>query len=123
MKSFKSILIFALFLSFQIVAQEKLDETPKVKGGIQELAKNIKYPESAKKEGIMGKVLVKAVIDENGDVLETEILKSVTKDLDAAAVKAVKLTKFTPGVMDGKSVKAEVTIPISFKLDEKKKKS
>ncbi|MCW8850604.1 MAG: energy transducer TonB, partial [Melioribacteraceae bacterium] len=81
------------------------------------------YPESAKKEGIMGKVMVKAVIDENGKVIETEVLKGVNPELDEAAVNAVKLTKFIPGVMDGKNVKAEVTIPISFKLDANKKKS
>jgi len=38
-------------------------------------------------------------------------------------VKAVKLTKFVPGVKDGKKVKAEVTIPIKFKLDNSKEKS
>jgi len=121
MRIIKSILILTLIMAFTLNAQDKLDEMPKIKGGMGELAKNIKYPEAAKKEGIMGKVLVKAVIDENGNVTETEVVKSVDIDLDKAAVAAVKMTKFVPGVKDGNNVKSEVTIPIKFKLDGKKK--
>lgn len=121
MRIIKSILILTLIMAFTLNAQDKLDEMPKIKGGMGELVKNIKYPEAAKKEGIMGKVFVKAVIDENGNVLKAKVVKSVNQDLDAAAVKAVKMTKFEPGVKDGKNVKAEVTIPIKFKLDGKNK--
>ena len=118
MKTIKIMTMLLFVLSCSIFAQEKLDKMPSIKGGIAELAKNIKYPESAKKEGIMGKVFIKAIIDENGRVTEVEVVKSVNPELDEAAVNAVKLTKFIPGVMDGKNVKAEVTIPISFKLDD-----
>ena len=117
MKTIKIITMLLFVLSCSNFAQEKLDKMPSIEGGITELAKNIKYPESAKKEGIMGKVMVKAVIDANGRVANAEVVKGVNPELDEAAVDAVKLTKFIPGVMDGKNVKAEVTIPISFKLD------
>lgn len=118
MKILKLVSMIVFVISCSTFAQEKLDKMPSIEGGIAELAKNIKYPESAKKEGIMGKVMVKAVIDERGKVIETEVLKGVNPELDEAAVNAVKLTKFIPGIMDGKNVKAEVTIPISFKLDD-----
>ncbi|MFZ1289063.1 MAG: energy transducer TonB [Melioribacteraceae bacterium] len=123
MKNFKKVIFLIIISSFIVFAQEELDKMPEIKGGIQELAKNIKYPESAKVEGIEGKVLVKAVIDEVGNVESAEVEKSVNKDLDEAAISAVKLTKFTPGEKDGKFVKAEVVIPIKFKLDSKKEKS
>lgn len=123
MKTFKVVLTLIFILSVSTFAQEELEKMPTVKGGMQELAKNIKYPETAKKEGITGKVFVKAMIDENGDVVKTEVVKSVDKDLDVAAIGAVQHTKFTPGVKDGKNVKAEITIPINFKLDDCKKKS
>ena len=122
MKLIKVILTMSILLTISTFAQEELEKTPSIKGGIQELAKNIKYPEAAKKEGIMGKVLVKALIDENGNVSKTEVIKGVDEELDAAAMKAVKMTKFEPGVKDGKNVKAEVTIPIMFKLDDSKEK-
>lgn len=123
MKILKTLLALLILFSFAVNAQEELDKMPEIKGGIQELAKNIKYPKVAKEEGITGKVLVKAVIDENGNVAQTEVVKGVDKALDEAAVEAVKMTKFSPGAKDGKNVKAEVTIPIMFKLDDKKEKS
>ena len=121
MKTIISILILLILLSFNAYAQKDLDEMPKIKGGVAELAKNIKYPKTAKKEGIMGTVFVKAVIDKRGNVAEATIEKSVDEALDKAAIKAVKMTKFIAGIKDGKKVKAEVTIPIKFKLDDKKK--
>ncbi|MCB0750926.1 MAG: hypothetical protein KDC52_05590, partial [Ignavibacteriae bacterium] len=64
MKTLKLIVIALFVFTISNYAQEEIDKMPEIKGGIQELAKNIKYPESAKKEGIMGTVFVKAVIDE-----------------------------------------------------------
>lgn len=120
MKNLNKIFIILMFSSIIIFAQEELDKMPEIEGGIQELVKNINYSESAKKEGIEGKVFVKAIINEDGNVESTEIIKSENKDLNEAAISAIKLTKFIPGEKDGKFVKAEVTIPISFKLDDKK---
>jgi len=109
-----------LFLFFFVINgfahEEKLDKYPEPVGGIEELVKNLVYPASAKESGIEGKVLVKAIIDEKGNVTETSILKSVNDDCDKAAMDAIKETKFTPGIKDNKPVKAEVTIPIMFKL-------
>lgn len=112
-----STVIILLVINHSAFAQDELDKTPMPVGGITAIAKNIVYPESAKKEGIEGKVFVVATIDENGIVVKTEVKKSVNAELDAAAVKAVKMTAFTPGEKDGKKVKATVTIPIQFKLD------
>lgn len=116
--SIYSFLFFFLFLVVSGFAQEeKLDKYPEPIGGIEEMIKNVVYPVAAKDQGIQGKVFVKAIIDENGNVTETSILKGVNADCDKAAMDAIKKTKFTPGIKDNKPVKAEVTIPIMFKLD------
>jgi protein TonB len=110
-------LILFLFLGIEVFAQkENLDKYPEPIGGIEDMVKNVIYPTSAKESGIEGKVFVKAIIDEKGNVIETSILKSVSDDCDKAAMDAIKKTKFTPGIKDNKPVKAEVTIPIMFKL-------
>jgi protein TonB len=112
-----SILFFFLFLGVASFAQEeKLDKYPEPIGGVEEMIKNLVYPASAKESGIEGKVFVKATIDEKGNVVETSILKSVNDDCDKTAMDAIKKTKFSPGIKDNKPVKAEVTIPIMFKL-------
>jgi periplasmic protein TonB len=123
MKALQIILVLVMFISLQIFAQKEIEKMPEIKGGIQELVKNIKYPESAKKEGITGVVFVKALIDVNGNVASAEIDKGVNDDLNSAALSAVKNTKFIPGEDKGEKVQAEVTIPIKFKLDCKKEKS
>ncbi len=90
-------------------------------GGVKEIGKNVKYPESAKEEGIQGKVLVKVFVNKNGNVTKTMIITSLNADCDKAAETAIKKTKFEPAQIDGKNVDAKVTIPIMFKLDDKKK--
>ena len=115
--SIYSLLFFLLVLGVSGFAQEeKLDKYPEPIGGIEAMIKNLVYPISAKEAGIEGKVFVRVIIDETGTVTETSILKSVSEDCDKAAMDAIKKTKFTPGIKDNKPVKAEVTIPIMFKL-------
>ena len=112
-----SFLLLFLFFGVNGFAQEeKLDKYPEPVGGIEAMIKNVVYPQTAKDQGIQGKVMVKTIIDEKGNVTETSILKSVNADCDKAAMDAIKKTKFTPGIKDNKPVKAEVTIPVMFKL-------
>lgn len=63
---------------------------PELIGGIEELVKYIHYPELAKKAGIQGRVLVKVYIDENGNIIDTEILQSVGSGCDESAMNAIK---------------------------------
>jgi protein TonB len=112
-----SFLFLFLCLGISSFAQEdKVDVLPEPIGGLEQIIKNVVYPQSAKEAGIEGKVFIKAIIDELGNVTETQVIKSVDKDCDKAAVDALKKTKFTPGMKDNKPVKTEVTIPIMFKL-------
>lgn len=73
------------------------------------------YPELARKAGIEGLVVVKIVIDKNGDVETAEILKSVPM-LDDAALEAAMHCKFKPGKQRDKFVKVRISIPFQFKL-------
>jgi TonB family protein len=96
--------------------EEELDKLPFPVGGIEQIAKNVVYPLSAKENNLQGEVFIKAVIDPNGNVSSTEIIKSLDTECDNAAAEAIKKTKFTPGIKDGKAVESQVTIPIKFKL-------
>lgn len=122
MKTLKSIFIIAfalIMISGNIISaqnKKELDKMPMPVGGMQAIVKNVIYPEDAKKDKIEGKVFVRAQINEKGEVTEVKIEKGDNKLLIDAAVKAVKATKFTPGELKGKKVKAEVVVPIVFKL-------
>lgn len=92
------------------------DGMPQIVGGINSIQERIKYPETAKKAGIEGKVYVMAFIDELGNVDAAKVIKGIGSGCDEEALNAVMNTKFTIPTNKGKSVKVQVTIPILFKL-------
>jgi len=75
------------------------------------------YPELARQAGIEGQVVVKALVDITGDVIEASILKSSNnQSLDAAAVEAAYRAKFTPAKQRDQPVRVYVSIPYRFTL-------
>ena len=95
---------------------------PEPIGGLNAIQKKIIYPETARRSGIEGKVYVQTFIDEKGDVVKTKIIKGIGDGCDEAAVNAVKNTKFKPAKQRDKLVKAQVVVPILFKLNNSPKK-
>ena len=93
-----------------------VEEMPQPIGGLQEIQKKIKYPEIAKRVGVEGKVFVRAFVDEEGNVVNAEVVKGIGGGCDEAALEAIRKTKFTPGKQRGKPIKVQVTVPVLFKL-------
>lgn len=98
-----------------------VEEMPMFPGGptalMKFLADNINYPESAKKAGIEGKVIVRFCIDEEGRTSLVSVLKAVDPDLDAEAIRVVSaLPRFQPGRQGGKPVPVWFMVPVSFAL-------
>ena len=110
-------LLLILSLAAETYANKGVDEIPQPVGGISAIMKNVKYPDEAKKEGIQGKVFIQATVDASGEIVDIKVIKSASPLLDEAALSAIKNTKFKPATKNGKPVKAEVTIPVMFKLD------
>lgn len=73
------------------------------------------YPKTAKEKKVQGTVLIKALINQYGEVEKAEIVKGIGMGCEDAAQIAVEYTKFYPGIVDGKPVKVEMIIPIEFK--------
>ena len=77
------------------------------------------YPEKAKKAKLEGRVIVVAVVDENGDVIEASIHHSTNPIFNEASLEAAKKMKFKPGRHKDTPVKVRVLIPFVFKLTRK----
>ncbi len=92
-----------------------VDVMPEPFGGFDKLQQNINYPDEARKNSIIGKVFVKAYINENGEVIKTEIVKGLGFGCDEEAIWVVKNTRFRPGKKNGKPVKVQMVIPITFR--------
>jgi protein TonB len=118
------------------VTMPKLDRTRMVEPA---------YPEEARKAGVSGKVLLQAIIEEDGRVSEVEVLhvrlrgvddettegpqdeeeqkrlqEHLTRLLVDAAVDAVEQWRYEPATRDGKPVQVAFTVVIQFHLDDEK---
>lgn len=77
------------------------------------------YTEEARKAGVTGVVILEAIIDERGDVVNIRVLKGLPKGLDQAALDAVETWKFKPATLEGKPVKVYYTLTVNFTMEGK----
>lgn len=124
--SFVLIIIFSLNAQTNEPVYSQVDNVAVFPGGIPKLFKfiadNLKYPEQAVKGNISGKVMIKMIIEKDGSISSTTILKSVGYGCDEEAERVVKaMPKWTAGKVDGKDVRSTFVIPITFVLDNGKK--
>ncbi|MGZ5453892.1 MAG: energy transducer TonB [Candidatus Aminicenantales bacterium] len=75
------------------------------------------YPEEARKTGVEGVVILEAKADEEGNVVDARILRSIPV-LDQAALDAVKQWKYEPLIIDGKARKVLFTVTVRFAFKE-----
>jgi TonB family protein len=83
-----------------------------------------KYPKSALKDSIEGKVYVTVLVTDQGEVKDIKVAKGIRKDFNNAAIEALKGWKFTPAKSNGKFISYRIVIPFEFKIygDRKKQK-
>jgi protein TonB len=98
-----------------------VQEMPEPQGGISLLHKfiadNTRYPVAARENNIQGKVYVRFCVTAKGTVEQVSILRGVDSDLDAEAIRVVKIfPPFKPGKQDGKPVPVWFSIAINFEL-------
>ncbi len=92
------------------------DTMPEPIGGLEQVFKKVSYPETAKKNGISGKVYVMAMINEKGEVDDAKVIKGIGSGCDEEVIKAVKSSKFKPAQNQGAPVKAKFTMAFTFKI-------
>jgi TonB family protein len=120
-------IVFAVNETNPAAQFQELESPPKYKAGdqamMQQIINEINYPESAKLDGIEGKVFIKFTITKEGKMINAEVLRGVNEAMDAEALRVVKTLKdWIPAKSkDGKNVDAEMTIPIQYKLQPKDK--
>jgi Gram-negative bacterial TonB protein C-terminal len=76
---------------------------------------SLDYPEVARKFGLVGKVILKAIVDERGNVDRVRKV-SGPELLAEAAAKAVSMEKFAPGTLNGEPTTCELIVEVTFKL-------
>ena len=94
---------------------------PEFPGGTEALLSfikdNLEYPQKAIDEQTEGRVIIRFVVNSNGEISDPTILKGINKNLDQAAIDVInKLPRWKPGQQDGQPVSVRFTLPIVFKL-------
>lgn len=84
---------------------------------------NINYPVEARSEGIEGKVVTTFVVEKDGTISNTEILKDIGGGCGDETLRVLNQmnthgVRWIPGQKDGQAVRVRMTIPITFKLEE-----
>ena len=82
------------------------------------LVKEVKpqYTAKAKRAGIEGTVLLECVVETDGSVGDVTVTKSLDEELDQQAVRALRQWRFEPGKKDGKRVRVQIALEMTFTL-------
>ncbi|HTD99344.1 MAG TPA: TonB family protein [Mucilaginibacter sp.] len=105
-----------------------VESAPMFPGGQNEfyqfLAKTIKYPEAMKKNNIQGKVFLTFIVEKDGSLSDIKSVRDVGYGSAEESVRVLGLSpKWKPGYQNGRAVRVQYTIPISFSMEPKKSSS
>jgi protein TonB len=76
------------------------------------------YPQFAVDARLHGVVILEAIVDEEGKVVEVKVLRSAHKLLDRQAEMAVRQWRYSPLVLNGIRERFVLTVTLSFRLDQ-----
>jgi protein TonB len=81
------------------------------------IAENVKYPQEAIDNNVVGRVTIKFIVDEKGRIIDAEVVQGVHPVIDEAALRVITSSPlWTPGKQRGKAVKVRYYFPVIFKL-------
>ena len=92
-----------------------LDQKP-----VARVQQNPNYPYEMSRAGISGSVVVEFIINSNGDVIQTQIVKSSHREFEMPAMQAVQKWKFKAGRKGGRAVNVRASQLIEFNLEDSK---
>lgn len=98
-----------------------VEQMPQFPGGDNALHKfissNLRYPESAIDNGIVGRVFVQFVVNSSGIITSVKVLRGIGGGCDEEAIRVIKsMPKWLPGKQNGSPVRVQFVLPIVFQL-------
>jgi TonB family protein len=103
-------------------AIEIAEVMPEFVGGMDSLmsylSKNINYPKKAQKLGIEGRVFLQFIVEKDGSITNSKILRGIEKSMDKEAMRVVNaMPSWIPGNNRGEVVAVKYTLPIKFVIE------
>ncbi|WP_421797467.1 energy transducer TonB [Haliscomenobacter sp.] len=96
-----------------------VEQMPAFRGNLGEfLAKELRYPDIAKENGVKGTVVIQFVINEKGEITNPFILKDIGGGCGEEALRVVRsMPPWLAGAQRGVPVKVQMNLPIRFVLE------
>ncbi|SFE77080.1 TonB family C-terminal domain-containing protein [Pedobacter antarcticus] len=106
----------------------KTDTQPEFPGGMKKfyeyLGASLKYPESAAKNKVEGKVFLSYIVETDGKISHVKVERGLNAALDAEAVRVLtESPNWIPGKVGNTPVRVKYNIPIHFGLTKKPAKA
>ena len=98
-----------------------VEDLPQFPGGASEfmkwLTKNLKYPISAQKRMVKGRVVAQFIVNTDGSVSDLELTEHLDTSCDQEVLRVLRLMpKWQAGMMNAKPCRTKVSIPIIFNM-------
>ena len=72
-----------------------------------------------KRQGEEGQVTIEFTIDPKGNVINAQVVKSVSAKLDKEALRIIEsMPQWKPGMQRGRPVAVRMSVPIDFVIDQ-----
>ncbi len=82
------------------------------------LASKLNYPDQAREAGVEGRVVIRFIVDEQGDISGAKIMRSVGGGCDEEALRVIRsMPRWKPAKLNGQVVKSYFSLPIKFTLE------
>ena len=98
-----------------------VEDLPQFPGGAAEfmkwLTKNLKYPVTAQKRKVKGRVVAQFIVNTDGSVSDLELTEKLETSCDNEVLRVLRMMpKWQAGMMNAKPCRTKVCIPIVFNL-------
>lgn len=82
----------------------------------QFMDRNFSYPDEALRRNITGVVKINFIVEPHGRISNVRVMEHLGAGCSEEAIRLVKLLRWKPGMRDGKAVRVNLTMPITFGL-------
>ena len=98
-----------------------VEDLPQFPGGASEfmkwLTKNLRYPASAQKRNVKGKVVAQFIVNKDGSISDLEVVQPLDAACDREVLRVLrKMPKWQAGVMNAQPCRTKVCIPVVFNM-------
>ena len=102
-----------------------VEQVPEFKGGLEAFGKflmtNLRYPKVARDNNVQGRVVITFVVEKDGSLSNMKVVRGIGSGCDEEALRVLSISPaWKPGIQNGKPVKVQYSVPISFTLADDK---